>query len=76
MSAVTFELVAERISTLLSLPVEKLTAQTALTDLALDSFRMVETVVDLQEEFDSIFTQEALRQVSTLGDLVDLLRSK
>lgn len=74
MTAVTFDLVAERISEILSVPVDKLTPQTALNDLALDSFQMVETVVDLQEEFDSIFTQAALSQVSTLGELTELLR--
>jgi acyl carrier protein len=71
---VTFELVAERISMFVSVPADKLTPQTSLDDLALDSFRLVETVVDLQEEFHSMFTQAALQQVSTLGDLVDLLR--
>lgn len=75
MATVTFDLVAERISTLLSLPVEKLTPGTALQDLALDSFRMVEMVVDLQEEFGSIFAQAELRLVATLGDLFKLLCS-
>jgi acyl carrier protein len=74
MTRVTFELVAERISTLLSMPAEKLTPETVLQDLALDSFRMVETVVDLQEEFGSVFSQAELQQVSTLGDLFKLLR--
>lgn len=73
MTTVTFELVAERIGTLLSMPAEKLTPETALQDLALDSFRMVETVVDLQEEFGSVFSQAELQQVSTLGDLFKLL---
>jgi acyl carrier protein len=75
MSTVTFEQVAERMSVLLTLPVQKLTPQTALGDLAVDSLQMVETVVDLQEEFDSVFTQAELSQVSTLGELVDLLRA-
>lgn len=75
MATVTFDLVAERISTLLSLPVEKLTPGTALQDLALDSFRMVEMVVDLQEEFGSIFAQAELQLVATLGDLFKLLSS-
>jgi acyl carrier protein len=73
MTTVTFELVAERIGTILSVPAEKLTPETALQDLALDSFRMVETVVDLQEEFGSVFSQAELQQVSTLGDLFKLL---
>jgi acyl carrier protein len=75
MTAVTFDLVAERIGEILSVPADKLTPQTALNDLALDSFQLVETVVDLQEEFDSIFTQAALKQVSTLGELTELLQA-
>jgi len=75
MASVTFDLVAERISTLLSLPVDKLTPGTALQDLALDSFRMVEMVVDLQEEFGSVFAQADLQEVSTLEDLFKLLCS-
>jgi acyl carrier protein len=75
MTSVTFELVAERISTVLALPAERLTPDTPLRDLALDSFRMVEMVVDLQEEFQSIFTQDQLQQVHTLGDIFRLLHS-
>ena len=73
---VTFERVAQRVSALLSVPLEKITPQTTLQDLAADSFRLVETVVDLQEEFDSVFTQAELKQVNTLGELVELLRSQ
>ncbi|HEY2237959.1 MAG TPA: acyl carrier protein [Streptosporangiaceae bacterium] len=75
MTHVTFEKVAGRMSDLLSIPVEKLTPQTALNDLAVDSFQMVETVVDLQEEFGTVFTQAALKQVSTVGELAELLRT-
>jgi acyl carrier protein len=32
-------------------------------------------VVDLQEKFDTMFTQAELREISTLGQLVELLRS-
>jgi acyl carrier protein len=75
-STITFDRVAERISVLLSVPVEKLTPDTKLHDLGADSFRLVETVVDLQEEFDSMFTQAELKQVTTLAELVDLLRAQ
>jgi acyl carrier protein len=73
---ITFDRVAERISVLLSVPVEKLTPETELHDLGADSFRLVETVVDLQEEFDSMFTQAELKQVTTLAQLVELLRAQ
>jgi acyl carrier protein len=75
-STITFDRVAERISVLLSVPIEKLTPETGLHDLGADSFRLVETVVDLQEEFDSMFTQAELKQVTTLAELVDLLRAQ
>ena len=72
-STITFDAVAERISAVLSIPPDRLTPETTLADLAADSFLLVELVVDLQEEFDAIFTQAELRQVRQLGELVTLL---
>jgi acyl carrier protein len=74
--AVTFEQVAERVSETLRTPVEKLTPATTLAELVADSFLLVEMSVDLQEEFDTAFSQEELRQITTLGELVDLLASQ
>jgi acyl carrier protein len=74
-SVITFEDVAERISATLSIPVSELKPKTTLQDLAADSFLLVEMVIDLQEEFDAMFTQTELREVANLSDLVDLLRS-
>ena len=71
---ITFECVAERISQTLNVPAATLTPETTLRDLAADSFLLVEMAVDLQEEFDIIFTQADLREVSNLGQLVDLLQ--
>jgi acyl carrier protein/4'-phosphopantetheinyl transferase EntD len=70
---VTFECVAERISQTLNVPTATLTPKTTLRELAADSFLLVEMAVDLQEEFDVIFTQADLREVANLGQLVDLL---
>ncbi|HEY2042909.1 MAG TPA: 4'-phosphopantetheinyl transferase superfamily protein [Jatrophihabitans sp.] len=72
---ITFDAVAERISAVLSVPVERLTPESTLADLAADSFLLVEMVVDLQEEFDSIFTQAELRRVTKLSELVSLLQT-
>ena len=72
---VTFEAVTERISAILSVPVERLSPDSTLADLAADSFLLVEMVVDLQEEFDAIFTQADLRQITKLSELVDVLQS-
>lgn len=74
MPAVTFDDVAARISATLSVPVERLTPGTTLRELAADSFRLIEMSVDLQEEFDVIFTQEQLRAVITLEDLTRLVQ--
>ncbi len=71
----TFAAVAERISVTSGIAIESLRPDTALADLAMDSFLMVEVTVDLQEEFDAIFSQEALHKVVTIGDLVDLLNA-
>ena len=70
---ITFELVAERISQTLNIPVTDLSQETTLRDLAADSFMLVEMAVDLQEEFDAMFTAAELREVTNLGQLVDLL---
>ena len=43
--------------------------------LAADSFQLVEVVIDLQEELDTIVTQDQLREVQTLGDLVSVLQA-
>lgn len=69
----TFELVAERISITSGVRVESLHPDTTLKDLALDSFMLIEVAVDLQEEFDTIFSQESLQRVVTIADLVELL---
>ncbi|WP_438297473.1 4'-phosphopantetheinyl transferase superfamily protein [Streptomyces sp. HUAS TT7] len=71
--ALTFADVAERVTSTLSIPVEKLTPETKLRELAADSFLLVEMAVDLQEEFDTVFTQHELREVITLGDLAALV---
>ncbi|MEV5510659.1 4'-phosphopantetheinyl transferase superfamily protein [Streptomyces orinoci] len=71
--ALTFDDVAQRISATLSIPVEQLTPGTRLRELAADSFRLVEMAVDLQEEFDTVFTQHELREITTLGELAGLV---
>jgi acyl carrier protein len=73
-SVITFDTVASRIAEVLHVPVTSLTPQTTLKDLAADSFMLVEMIVDLQEEFDAVFTQAQLREIESLGDLVALVR--
>ncbi|MEO3786714.1 4'-phosphopantetheinyl transferase superfamily protein [Actinocorallia sp. B10E7] len=71
---IDFADVAERVATLLNVPADRLEPGTLVRDLVRESFMLVEMVIDLQEEFDAVFGQEQLREVSTLGDLAALLR--
>ncbi|MFC5724228.1 4'-phosphopantetheinyl transferase superfamily protein [Streptomyces gamaensis] len=71
--ALTFDDVADRVGSTLSVPAERLTPQTTLRELAADSFLLVEMAIDLQEEFGTVFTQHELRGVSTLGELAALV---
>jgi acyl carrier protein len=73
-TVITFDAVASRIAAVLHVPASKLTPATTLKDLAADSFMLVEMIVDLQEEYDAVFTQARLREVLNLGDLVGLLQ--
>lgn len=73
MTNVTFAAVAERISAMLDVPADRIAPDTEFNALGADSFRLVEMVVDLQEEFDSTFTQAALKRITTIGELVQLL---
>jgi acyl carrier protein len=56
-------------------PIEKLADDTLLTDLVQESFVLVEMVIDLQETFGARFGQDDLAKVSTVGDLIGLVRS-
>lgn len=71
---ITFDAVAGRVAAVLRLPASTLTAGTMIRDLSVDSFMLVELMVDLQEEFGAVFTQARMRDVGSLGDLVGLLR--
>lgn len=73
MPTVDFEQMAKHLSTLISVPVERLTPATTIAELVPDSFTLVEVAVDMQEEFDVIFSQEDMQKVRTLADLTELL---
>jgi acyl carrier protein len=76
MPDITFEAVVARLGSRLAIPAARLTPTTPLTSLAVDSFGLVEIVIDLQEEFGVRFGQAELVGARTLGDLVALLRGK
>lgn len=66
----------EKIAEVLRLPVARVTAGTALTDLVTDSFVLVELVVELQESFGVFFVQEDLKSLATVGDVAALVKSR
>ena len=47
-----------------------------LADLVSDSYLLVEMAIELQDDYDVIFTQADLSSVSTVGDLAELVRSR
>jgi acyl carrier protein len=47
-----------------------------LTDLVSSSFRLVELIIELQEEFDVRFQQSDMHDVTTVGQLVQLVNSR
>lgn len=57
-------------------PVGEVADAILLTDLVQESFVLVEMVIDLQETFGARFGQEDLSKVSTVGDLIDLVRNR
>lgn len=68
--------VTAKIAEVLRLPEAKVTEDVALQDLTVDSFVLVELVVELQEEFGVHFVQEDLPAVKTVGDVVRLVHER
>ena len=65
-----------KMASLLRQPVTKLDDDAILTDLVVESFLLIEMVIELQEEFGVRLVQEDLRDVKTVGDLVNLFASR
>ena len=76
MSAPTTEEVIARIAELLGVPESRVRPEVALADLVAESYPLVEMAIELQDDFDVIFTQADLSAVSTVGDLAELVRSR
>ncbi|HEV2759228.1 MAG TPA: acyl carrier protein [Acidimicrobiales bacterium] len=76
MTPPTTEEIISRIADVLGVPESRVQPQAALADLVSDSYRLVEMAIELQDEYDVIFTQADLSGVSTVGDLAELVRSR
>ena len=68
--------IREKIADFVKKPVEKVVDATPLLDLVQESFVLVEMVIELQETFGSHFGQAELTKVKTVGDLIELVRSR
>jgi acyl carrier protein len=65
--------VIAEIAKLLGIDSNSIIREAPLFSLANSSFRVVELVIELQEEFGVLFHQEDMNGVATVGDLVDLV---
>ena len=66
------EVVRKRVSQFLKKPLERLADTTPLRDLVTESLVLVELIITLQEDFKVRFTQEQLKNVKSVGDLLNL----
>ena len=57
-------------------PESRVGLDVALTDLVYDSYRLVEMAIELQDDYDVIFSQADLGGVETVQDLAGLVRSR
>ena len=76
MSAPTTTEVVARIAEVLGVPESRVRPDVPLADLVAESYPLVEMAIELQDDYDVIFTQADLSAVSTVGDLVELVRSR
>jgi len=70
------ERVRAKIAQILGHRPEKIVDSAVLTDLVNNSFLLVETVIELQEEFDIHFQQADLNDITLVGQLLDLAAAR
>lgn len=62
-----------RIAAVLALPDGSVTTDTELADVVVDSFALVEMMIELQEDYGVHFAQGDLQPLRTAGDVADLI---
>lgn len=72
----TKEKMKSAICEFLKLPAEKLTDDAILTEVVNESFILVEMVMYLQDEFHVRIIQNDLRNVRTVGELIEVFVAK
>jgi len=65
-----------RISEILGVPADKITDAAVLQELVMDSFILIDMVIDLQNTFKIRLDQEDLIPVKTVGDLIAVMQTK
>ena len=68
--------VKTKIAEVLNISAERVSEETNLKDLVSDSFLLVEMAIELQEDFRVRFSQEDLKVVQTVQDLIALIEIK
>ncbi len=66
----------EAMSEIIKQPLERLADDALLSNLVTDSFLLVDMVIELQEEFGVFLVQEDLKNVKSVGDLIELFEAK
>jgi len=68
--------VKEKVAAFLKQPVARLQDDTLLTNLVVESFILVEMIIELQDTFGLRLVQEDMKHVKTVGDLTELFVSR
>lgn len=63
------------ISEQLEVPLESLTAETTFEEIDADSLDIVELVMALEEEFETVISDEEIEKIKTIGDIVKYIES-
>ena len=70
------ERIISYLSEQLDIPAEEMNRNTTFESLHLDSLDMVEMVMDMEEELGVDFDMDGKLEVSTIGELADLIEEK
>lgn len=68
--------IKKHMATFLSVGVERLSNDTVLTELVIESFFLIEMLLALQEDFNIVLVQDDIGDVTTVGELVAVLIKK
>ncbi len=68
--------VKEKIASFLRQPITRLQDDALLTNLVVESFILVEMIIELQDVFEVRLVQEDMKDVKTVGALTDLFVSR